>query len=65
MGDLEFFIPGGDGIRMGDEGNQHFKWTFCDVCNKPRDQVNGTLTSRDGVPILWTCDQCKDQGFNV
>ena len=65
MGDLEFFIPGGYGIRMTDEGNQHFHWTVCDVCNKPQDRRAGTAQSRDGQAILWTCDECKSQGFNV
>ncbi len=32
---------------------------------KPQDQLAGTGTSRDGEVLLWTCDECKAQGFNV
>lgn len=65
MGDLEFIMPGGDAIRMDDQGMHYFKWTICDVCNKPQDELRGTEYGRDGAQILWTCDQCKAQGFNV
>lgn len=65
MADLEFFISGGNGIRMTDGGNQHFNWTICDVCNKPQDKLAGTALSRHGQVVLWTCDECKAKGFNV
>jgi len=65
MGDFEIIMPGGHGIRMTQEENVYFKWTVCDVCNKPQDQLAGTGTSRDGEVLLWTCDECKAQGFNV
>lgn len=66
MGDLEFIMPGGDAIRMTDQGRQYFKWTICDVCNKPQDELRGTLYGQDhDQSVLWTCDECKNQGFNV
>ena len=65
MGDLEFIMPGGHGIRMTDDGKQYFNWTICDVCNKPQDQLAGTQVARNGQVLLWTCDECKAQGFNV
>lgn len=65
MGDFEIIMPKGRGIRVTDQGDEYFNWTICDVCNKPQDQLAGTGSRRDGEILLWTCDECSSQGFNV
>jgi RNase P subunit RPR2 len=65
MGELHMFFPDRSGISIeGDEEPREFVWTFCDVCNKPQDRMNGKLISRDGESIFWTCEECRSQGFH-
>lgn len=65
MGELHMFFPDSSGIKMGGEIEpREFVWTFCDVCNKPQEAVGGTMISRDGQAIFWTCEECKAQGYH-